>query len=62
MKKVNERDFLLLKDQYQLVAAELGKKDGNKPHHLSVSRQAEEAELELLRELQSLRKQKGKSS
>ncbi|MBM4762630.1 hypothetical protein [Bacillus sp. B15-48] len=58
MKKMNEQDFLQLKQQYQLLATELLSQENNlKKDRLNTD--AEEAELELLRELQKLRKQKG---
>ncbi|WP_210364843.1 hypothetical protein [Bacillus sp. REN3] len=59
MKKITAEDFGRLKEQYQLLAAELMKTgmDGKKP---AGSREnGDEAEAEILRELRKLRKQKG---
>lgn len=63
MKKVNEEDFHKLKDRYQLLAAELMKQETKetKPKEKVVQKaNVEEAEHEILEELQKLRKQKGK--
>ncbi|MCM3587953.1 hypothetical protein M3182_19695 [Mesobacillus maritimus] len=63
MKKIKEKDFLQLKEQYQMIATELVKQEGKPKRETNNNvSQAEEAELELLRELQKLRKKKGRSS
>jgi hypothetical protein len=60
MKKIQEKDFLQLKEQYQLLAAELVKQESKPKANRKQDRKLEEAELELLRDLQKLRKRKGK--
>ncbi|KKK38426.1 hypothetical protein WQ57_09585 [Mesobacillus campisalis] len=59
MKKIKEKDFLQLKEQYQLLAAELMKQESIPRKQMAASK-SEEAELEILRELQKLRKRKGR--
>jgi hypothetical protein len=59
MKKIKERDFQQLKEQYQLLAVELMKQESH-PQKQGVAPKSEEAELEILRELQKLRKRKGR--
>jgi len=58
MKKIKEKDFLQLKEQYQLLAAELLKQESKPKEKTKQDRNLEEAELELLRDLQKLRKRK----
>lgn len=60
MKKIKEKDFLQLKEQYQLLAAELMKHESKPKSKENAASHSKEAELELLRELQKLRKQKGR--
>lgn len=58
MKKIQEKDFLQLKEQYQLLAAELLKQESKPKVKAKQDRKLEEAELELLRDLQKLRKRR----
>lgn len=59
MKKITREDFDKLKEQYQLLAAELLKKDTKVPKTEKSKKQSDEAEDEILRELRKLREQKG---
>ncbi|RSD27828.1 hypothetical protein [Mesobacillus subterraneus] len=66
MKKITHEDFEKLKEQYQLLAAELLKEETKhkklKHPHAAVGKTkkaADEAEAEILRELKKLRNQKG---
>ncbi|WP_102263938.1 hypothetical protein [Mesobacillus jeotgali] len=64
MKKITREDFEKLKEDYQLLAAEMLKKErqGHMAKHLPESKKKikdAEAEAEILRELKKLRKQKG---
>ncbi|PLR98213.1 hypothetical protein [Bacillus sp. T33-2] len=60
MKKVNEKDFVQMKEQYQLLASEIMKQE-SKPKSAAASKnRSDQAELEILRELQKLRKQEGR--
>ena len=58
MKKINARDFEKLKEQYQLLAAELLKKETKVSKTEKSKKQSDEAEDEILRELRKLREQK----
>ncbi len=58
MKKIQEKDFIQLKEQYQLLAAELLKQESKPKVKAKQDRKLEEAELDLLRDLQKLRKRK----
>jgi hypothetical protein len=58
MKKITAEDFEKLKNEYQLLAAELLKAE-SKPQKTNRNKsQADKAEEEILRELRKLRKQK----
>lgn len=59
MKKITHEDFEKLKEQYQLLAAELMKKGPNTIRTGRSSKQADDVEEEILRELKKLRRQKG---
>ncbi|WP_226677609.1 hypothetical protein [Mesobacillus jeotgali] len=64
MKKITREDFEKLKEDYQLLAAEMLKKErqGHMAKHLPESKKKikdAEAEAEILRELKKLRQQKG---
>lgn len=59
MKKITADDFEKLKDQYQLLAAELMKEESSQKKKPASKKAADDAEAEILRELQKLRKQKG---
>lgn len=59
MKKINEEDFLHMKEHYQLLAADLMKTD-RRPKRKAGQQDSHEEELEILQELQRLRKQKGR--
>jgi hypothetical protein len=64
MKKITREDFEKLKEDYQLLAAEMLKEEtqGRKAKHLPESKKKikdAEAEAEILRELKKLRQQKG---
>lgn len=61
MKKINETDYKSLKEQYQLLAATMMKQgEKQKKNHSKTNVKADEVELEILTELQNLRKQKGR--
>lgn len=61
MKKINENDYTSLKEQYQLLAAGMMKqKDTRKKNQATVKGDSDKVELEILAELQKLRKQKGR--
>ncbi|WP_226085540.1 hypothetical protein [Mesobacillus sp. S13] len=64
MKKITREDFEKLKENYQLLAAEMVKEEtqGRKMEHLPENKKKikdAEAEAEILRELKMLRQQKG---
>lgn len=64
MKKITREDFEKLKENYQLLAAEMLKEEaqGRKVKHLPDGKKKikdAEAEAEILRELKKLRQQKG---
>lgn len=59
MKKITSADFEELKEQYQLLAAELIKEETKKRKPGRKKKLADEAEDEILKELQKLRNQKG---
>lgn len=62
MKKISEEDYLGLKEQYQLLAAGI-MKQGEKQKKKNTSKgdsHSDTVELEILAELQKLRKQKGR--
>jgi hypothetical protein len=64
MKKITREDFEKMKENYQLLAAEMLKAEtqGRKAKHLPESKKKlkdVEAEAEILRELKKLRQQKG---
>ena len=64
MKKITSDDFEKLKENYQLLAAEMIKEEsqGRKAKHLPEGKKKikdAEAEAEILRELKKLRQQKG---
>ena len=64
MKKITREDFEKMKEDYQLLAAEMLKEEaqGRKGKHLSETKKKikdAEAEAEILRELKKLRQQKG---
>lgn len=64
MKKITREDFEKLKEDYQLLAAEMLKEEaqGRKANHLPDGKKKikdAEAEAEILRELKKLRQQKG---
>lgn len=64
MKKITREDFEKLKENYQLLAAEMVKEEtqGRKVEHLPENKKKikdAEAEAEILRELKKLRQQKG---
>ncbi|WNF22149.1 hypothetical protein [Mesobacillus jeotgali] len=64
MKKITREDFEKLKENYQLLGAEILKEEaqGQKAKHLPGSKKKikdAEAEAEILRELKKLRQQKG---
>ncbi|MEW8970607.1 MAG: hypothetical protein AB2411_08275 [Mesobacillus sp.] len=64
MKKITREDFEKLKENYQLLGAEILKEEaqGQKAKHLPDSKKKikdAEAEAEILRELKKLRQQKG---
>ena len=64
MKKITREDFEKLKEDYQLLAAEMLKKErqGHMAKHLPGSKKKikdAEAEAEILRELKKLRQEKG---
>lgn len=60
MKKLNEADYLSMKEQYQLLAAGLLKQEEKSRKASSKkSNGSEKIDLEILTELQKLRKQKG---
>lgn len=61
MKKVKEQDYIKLKEQYQILAAGLMQQDEiPKKKQNSAQKKANQVELELLDELQKLRKQRGR--
>lgn len=62
MKKMTEQDFLQLKEQYQLLAADLIRQEKKQTANKAgkKDKQDKEIELEILAELQNLRKQKGR--
>lgn len=61
MKKISEEDYLSLKEQYQLLAAGIMKQGEKKTKNTSKeSSHSDTVELEILAELQKLRKQKGR--
>lgn len=61
MKKISEEDYMSLKEQYQLLAANLMKQGEKKTRNVPKDNaQSDKAELELLAQLQKLRKQKGR--
>ncbi|MDF1506807.1 hypothetical protein PZE06_01285 [Robertmurraya sp. DFI.2.37] len=59
MKKVNEEHYLQLKEEYQLLAANMMKQMGVKKKKRSQPKHTDHLELELLAELHKLRKQEG---
>lgn len=62
MKKITREDFEKLKENYQLLAAEMVKEEtqGRKMEHLPENKKKiKDAEAEILRELKKLRQQKG---
>ena len=61
MKKISEKDFLQLKEQYQMLAVQLMKQEADTVVRKSKKDKAEEqaVEREILLELQKLRAQKG---
>jgi flagellar biosynthesis protein FliP len=59
MKKITREDFEKLKEQYQLLAAELLKKDTKVLKAEKSKKHSDGAEDEILRELRKLREQKG---
>lgn len=61
MKKIKETDYKNLKEQYQLLAANLMKQSEKQKKITSkVDLETDKVELEILTELQNLRKQKGR--
>lgn len=62
MKKMTEQDFLQLKEQYQMLAADLIRQEKKQAASKvdKKDKQDKEIELEILAELQNLRKQKGR--
>jgi flagellar biosynthesis protein FliP len=59
MKKITSEDFEKMKELYQLLAADLLKKDNKAPKTEKSKKQSDGAEDEILRELRKLREQKG---
>jgi hypothetical protein len=59
MKKITAEDFEKLKEQYQLLAAELLKAETKTQKAGGSKKLADDAEAEILKELRKLRKQKG---
>ncbi|MDQ0154105.1 hypothetical protein [Robertmurraya andreesenii] len=60
MKKISEADYTSLKEQYQLLAAGMMKQGQTKKKQSNTKRGSDKVELEILAELQKLRKQKGR--
>lgn len=60
MKKITEKDFNQLKEQYQLLAANLMKQEIGIKTKKTIKKDDKAVELEILHELQQLRKQKGR--
>lgn len=56
MKKMEEKDYLQLKEQYQLLTANLMKKGHQHTKKKSGLDDSDQAELEIMKELQILRK------
>lgn len=56
MKKMDEKDYLQLKEQYQLLAANLMKKEHQQTKKKPGLDRNDQAELEIMEELQKLRK------
>ena len=59
MKKIKAEDFEKLKEQYQLLAAELLKEESAAQKTAGSKKLTDEAEAEILKELRKLRNQKG---
>lgn len=61
MKKIKDTDYKSLKEQYQLLAASMMKQGEKQKNKVSkTNSEADKVELEILAELQNLRKQRGR--
>ncbi|WP_174734939.1 hypothetical protein [Mesobacillus harenae] len=59
MKKISEADFIKMKEHYQMLAADFLKGEQN-PKVVQGKTSSKEVDMEILRELETLRRQKGR--